>query len=192
MKDLFSRAPNGYHYVRPIKDEFRWVVGVFREDGATQTIIRANKCNLLTYYPIRFNAKGEPTPLFRSYLFTEFREYVTLDIFRSTSKFIRILSAHDDEGLVRPILIRRTAVDENRAMVLASKFNERIIDRRFYGRGSIVAVLHGIMATRKVRLDEDVTPEMRGGRRVRVDMDGVKGTIEIHKLHSRGTPCQHE
>ena len=43
-------------------------------------------------------------------------------------------------------------------------------------------VLHGIMATRKVRLEQNVTPEMPGSQRVKIDMDGVKGTIEIHKL----------
>jgi hypothetical protein len=68
------------------------------------------------------------------------------------------------------------------AMVLEGKYNERVIDRRFYGRGSIVAVLHGVMATRKVRLEQNVTPEMRGSHRVKVDIDGAKGTIEIHKL----------
>ena len=68
------------------------------------------------------------------------------------------------------------------AMVLEGKFNERIIDRRFYGKGSIVAVLHGVMATRKVRLEQNVTPEMPGSQRVKIDMDGVKATIEIHKL----------
>jgi hypothetical protein len=107
---------------------------------------------------------------------------VTLDIFRSTSKFIRIISERDEDGIFHPVLVRRTAVDENRAMVLASKLNERIIDRRFYGRGSIVAVLHGIMSTRKVRLEEDILPEWHGNRRVKVDMDGIKGTIEIHQL----------
>jgi hypothetical protein len=131
---------------------------------------------------VRFNHKGEAAPLFRNYLFIEWREGVTIETCRATSLFVKILSARDDEGIVRPIMVRRNAVDENRAIVLASKFNERIIDRRFYGKGSIVAVLHGVLATKKVRLEDDVTPQMRGSHRVRVDMDGVKGTIEIHKL----------
>jgi hypothetical protein len=183
MLDLFG-APevNGNHYIKPVEDPFRWVVSMFAQDGATQTIIRSNKLCLATYYPIRFNSQGVPVPLFKNYLFVEWREGVTIEICRATSLFVRVLSARDDEGIVRPILVRRTAIDENKAMVMASKFNERIIERRFYGRGSIVAVLHGIMATRKVRLEENVTPQMRGSHRVRVDMDGVKGTIELHKL----------
>jgi hypothetical protein len=183
-KDLFAARPvNGKHYDlfsgAPI-DPFRRVVSIFAGDGATRAIIRANKSDLLTYYPIRFNANGEP--IFRNYLFVERREELTLDLCRDTPKFIKILTAHDDEGLLRPVLVRSNAADQNRAMVLANKFNDRITNLHFYGKGSIVAVLHGIMATRKVRLLEDILPEWRGNHRVKVDMNGVKGTIEIHQL----------
>jgi hypothetical protein len=97
-------------------------------------------------------------------------------------KFIRILTERDEEGLVRPRLVRRNAVDENKAMVMAGRFNERTIKRRIYERGSIVAVLHGVMATRKVRLEEDVLPEWKGNHKVKVDIGGLKGTIELFKL----------
>jgi hypothetical protein len=180
-RDLFSGPPvNGKH--SPPTDTFRWIVGIFSGDGAPRTIIRANKSDLLTYYPVKMNQHGEPTPLFKNYLFLEWRGEATLDICRATSLFIKVLSARDDDGIVRPILVRRNAVDENRAMVMAGRFNERIINRQFYGKGSIVAVLHGIMATRRVRLEEDILPEWRGNHRVKVDMNGVKGVIEIHKL----------
>jgi hypothetical protein len=187
MPDLFngaahSLAERGDLFGGKIEDPFRWVVGIFAQDGATRAIIKANKCKLLTYYPIVFSKDGEPRPLFRNYLFVEFREYVTIDLCRNTPKFIKVLTAHDGDGILRPILVRRDAVDENRAMVLANKFNERIIDRRFYGRGSIVAVLHGVMATRKVRLEENITPDMSGNRKIKIDMNGVRAAIEIHQL----------
>jgi hypothetical protein len=180
MRDLFNGA--AHQSAVSESDSFHWIVAVFSENGATRTIIRANKCHLLTYYPVKMNQQGEPTPLFRNYLFVEWRGGVTLDICRATSLFLQVLSAKDENGIVRPILVRRNAVDENRAMVMAGRFNERIIDRRFYGRGSIVAVLHGVMSTRKVRLDEDILPEWRGNHRVKIDIDGVKGTIEVHQL----------
>ena len=121
-------------------------------------------------------------PLWRNYLLIEFREGVTIDLCRTTSNFIKVISERNEDGLLHPILVRREAVKQSMTMVLEGKFNERIIERRCYGKGSSVAVLHGVMATRKVRLEEDVTPQMRGSHRVRVDMDGVKGTIEVHKL----------
>ena len=56
------------------------MVGVFRDDGASKVIIKANTIPLATYYPIRFNKQGEPTPLFRNYLFLEFQEYITINV----------------------------------------------------------------------------------------------------------------
>jgi hypothetical protein len=163
-------------------DSFRWVVAIFAGDGATRVMIRAHKCDLLTYYPTRFNNQGNPVPLFRNYLFVEFREYITLDICRSTSNFIKVLSARDDEGLARPVLVPRNAIDENRAMVMAGRFNERSLQRQFYGRGSLVRVLEGTFIDRRVRLEEDVFPDWRGNHKVKVDIDGLKGVIEVHKL----------
>jgi hypothetical protein len=186
MHDLFSGAPvNGKHYDlfsgAPI-DTFRWLVAVFSQDGAVRAIIKANKADLKTYYPIRFNGKGEPTPLFRSYLFIEFREYVTIELCREVPKFIKILFERDEGGLVQSIKVRRNAIDENKAMVMAGRFNERIINRRFYGKGSIVRVLEGNFIDKNVRLEIDILPEMRGNYRVPVDINGMKAKIEIYKL----------
>jgi hypothetical protein len=137
---------------------------------------------LATYFPIRFNARGEATPLWRAYLFAEFRDGITIDILRSTSKFIRIISERDDEGIYQPVLVRRNAVQESMAMVMEGKYNERIIERRYYGRGSIVRVLEGNFIDKKVRLEMDVWPEMPGRTKVKVDINGVKAVIELFKL----------
>ena len=153
-KDLFSSAPvNGKHYdlFGAQIDSFRWIVGVFSGNGATQTIIKANKCDLLTYYPIRHNKDGEPTPIFRNYLFVEFREYITIDLCRATTNFIKVLSAGDDDGLVRPMLVRRNAVDENRAMVMAGRFNERRFMQLRHYEGSAKPSLWGEQSTLNVK-----------------------------------------
>lgn len=182
MKDLFAPHINGHSYIKPIEDSFRYICGVFSGNGATQIMQRANEIPLATYFPIRFNGKGEPVPLWRNYLLIEFREGVTINLCRTTSNFLKVISEKDKDGLTHPVLVKKDAVKQSMAMVLEGKFNERIIDRRFYDKGSIVAVLHGVMATRKVRLEQNVTPEMPGSQRVKIDMDGVKATIEIHKL----------
>lgn len=181
MRDLFSGAPiNGHAYLS--QNQFRWIVAIFLADGAVDTIKRANANELKTYYPVKQNAKGEYTPLFRNYLFVEFREYVTLDICRATSKFLKVLSAHDEEGILRPILVRRNAVDENKAMVLAGRFNERINNRHFYGKGHIVQVIEGTFIDKKVKLEIDVLPEMKGSTKIKIDINGVKAVIELYKL----------
>jgi hypothetical protein len=179
MRDLFAPKINDHAY---LGDPFRWVVAMFQQDGATQVIIRAHKFDLATYYPIGFSKDGEPVPLWRNYVFLEWKEQVTLDICRDTPNFLKVLSAHDDEGIVRPILVRRNHVDENGAMVLAGKYNERQLVRRFYGRGSLVRVIEGVFMDKRVRLEENILPEWRGSRRVKVDIDGIKGSIELYKL----------
>jgi hypothetical protein len=178
-RDLFSAPINAHHY---LDDPFRWIVAIFSADGAVQAIIRAHKVELRTYYPIRFNAKSEPIPVFRNYLFGEFREYVTIDLCRETPNFIKVISAHDEEGMLRPILVRRNAINEHRAMILAGRFNERAINRQFYGRGSLVRVIEGTFIEEKVRLKEDMFPDWKGNHRVKVDIDGIKGVIEVYKL----------
>ena len=181
-RDLFAAPINGHHFLKPVEDPFRYICGVFSGDGATQIMQRASTIPLQTYFPIRFNGKGEPIPLWRNYLLIEFREGVTINLCRTTSYFLKVISEKDEDGLVTPVLVKRDAVKQSMAMVLEGKYNERIINRRFYGKGSIVAVLHGVMATRKVRLEQNVTPEMPGSQRVKIDMDGIKGTIEMYKL----------
>jgi hypothetical protein len=36
--------------------------------------------------------------------------------------------------------------------------------------------------SREVRLEIDVTPQMRGGLKVPISIDGIKAVIELHKL----------
>jgi hypothetical protein len=187
MPDLFGGAPkvNGHRYDlfsgKQI-DSFRWVVGVFKDDGAIQTIIRAHKCNLLTYFPLRYNQKGMPTPLWKNYLFVEFREYITIDLCRSTSHFIKVLSARDEDGISRPILLPRNAIQESLRLVTMGKFNEVEFKRRFYVKGSLVRVIEGSFTDRKVMLEIDVPPHMHCRTRVPVDINGIKAKIEIFKL----------
>jgi hypothetical protein len=177
-KDLF--APNGYAYLD--KDKFRWVVGVFRDDGASHTLVRAAANGLKVFYPVKTNIRGEYLPIFKNYLFIEYDEHKTLDVCRATSKFIRVISARDDEGIVRPIMVRRDHIKETMTTVLAGRFNALPTNRRFYGKGSLVVVLEGIMANKRVKLREDIKPEMPGNQRVSVEIGGIKGVIEIFKL----------
>lgn len=184
MRDLFGGAPktNGHAYIKPIEDPFRYICGVFGGDGAIQILQRANKMPLATYFPIRFNGKGEPVPLWRNYLLIEFMEGVTINLCRTTTQFIKVVSERDEEGLMYPVLVKREAVKQSMAMVLEGKFNERIIERRFYGRGSIVRVIEGNFIDKKVRLEMNVTPEMNGNTKIKVDLDGIKASIELFKL----------
>jgi hypothetical protein len=188
MPDLFDkRTPiNGKHYDlfnnREI-DEFRWIVAQFSGSGATRAIIKANTCNLSTYYPLRINKDGEPVPLWANYLFMEFREFVTIDICRNTPRFIKIISARDHgSDIVHPIMVRRNAIAENMKMIMDGRFNERVFVRPFHGRGSLVRVIEGNFLDRRVCLEIDIPPTMRGNIRVPVSIDGIRAVIELHKL----------
>jgi hypothetical protein len=92
MKDLFAPRINGHSYFKPVEDPFRYICGVFSGDGATQVIQRANEIPLATYFPVRFNGNGEPVPLWRNYLLIEFREGVTINLCRTTSNFLKVIS----------------------------------------------------------------------------------------------------
>jgi hypothetical protein len=120
--------------------------------------------------------------LFRNYLFVEFREHLTLDICRATTKFIKVIKTHDDDGKLVPLLVRRNHIEENKAMVLAGKFNERSLQRKFHGQGSTVRVIEGSFIDKRVRLEADILPTMKGNYRVPVDINGIKAKIEIFKL----------
>jgi hypothetical protein len=181
-RDLFAAPVNGHRYIKPVEDSFRYICGVFSGDGAVQILQRANQIPLATFFPIRFNGKGEPVPLWRSYLLIEFREGITINLCRTTSQFLKVVSERDEEGLLRPILVKREAVKQSMAMVLEGKYNERAIDRRFYGKGSLVRVLEGNFIDQKVRLEMDIWPEMPGRTKVKVEIDGLKGMIELYKL----------
>ena len=82
----------------------------------------------------------------------EFREGVTKNLCRTTSHFLKVVSERDEDGLLHPVLVKREAVKQSMAMVMEGKFNERIIERRFYGKGSLVRVLEGTFIDKKVRL----------------------------------------
>jgi hypothetical protein len=181
-RDLFAAPTNGFHYLKPVEDSFRYICGVFSGDGAIQILQRANAIPLQAYFPIRFNGKGEPVPLWRNYLLIEFREGVTINLCRTTANFIKIVSERDKEGLMHPVLVKKEAVRQSMEMVLQGKYNERAIKRQFHGRGSIVRVLEGSFIDQKVRLEVDVTPDMVWRTKVRVDINGVKAIIELFKL----------
>jgi hypothetical protein len=179
-KDLFNGAahPSAISEI----DTFRWIVGVFQADGAVQVIKRAYEHELATFYPIRINRRGEYVPLWANYLFVEFRELVTIQLCRSTSKFLQIISTHDEEGILRPVFARRNAIEETLRLLAQGKFNELEYKRRFYGRGSIVRVIEGALADKTVRLDEDILPTARGNQKIKIDINGIKATIDLFKL----------
>jgi hypothetical protein len=178
MLDLFT----GHGCATNIRDDFRWSVAMFRAHGASEAIKRANQVPLRTYYPIKFNIYGDPIPLWRNYLFIEFKQSLTINICRSTSLFIKVLSMSDDEGVLHPILVRKEAIDENMRLLQLGRFNDKMFIRRFYGRGSVVRVTSGMFQDKKVRLENDVAPDMPGDRRVVVNINGLRGSIEIWKL----------
>jgi hypothetical protein len=172
--DLFTNKPS--------VDDFQWMVALFSGYGATDVIRRANDVPLKTYFPIRFNGKGEPIPLWRNYLFIEFRDKLTLEICRSTSRFLKVLSIHDDEGVLKPILVRKDAINDHLEMLMRGHFNDRLYLRRFYGKGSFVRVIEGIFIDKRVRLEMDIEPGMPGNKKVLVDINGCRGSIELWKL----------
>jgi hypothetical protein len=67
-------------------------------------------------------------------------------------------------------------------MMVAGKFNDVAVQRPFHGKGSLVMVTEGSFVSRKVRVEIDVTPQMRGGLKVPVSIDGIRAVIEIFKL----------
>jgi hypothetical protein len=174
MIDLFSDQKEN--------DDFMWVVGVFANGGAIDAIRRTNEVALKTYFPIKFNGRQEPVPLWRNYLFIEFREFITLQICHSTSKFIKVLSMRDDDDQLRPVLVRKSAIDENQSMVLFGKFNDISYKRKFYGKGSIVRVIEGHFMNKLVVLEVDILPELNGRTMIPVHLNQIKAKIELSKL----------
>jgi hypothetical protein len=193
-RDLF----NGVHYAaQPVMgpivvddvfggytpiEEFFWIVAMFTSDGAVQVIKRANDHDLKTYYPIRLNHKGEYAPLWSNYLFIQWLDGVTVDLCRTTSKFLEIISIKDEDGIKRPVLVPKNAVEESMRLVTQGRFNNVTFVRKFYGRGSLVRIIDGVMHQKLVTLEIDVTPEMRGNLKIPISIGDVKAKIEIHKL----------
>jgi hypothetical protein len=172
--DLFNNGDN---------DSFILIVAQFTGNGATRAIIKAHQCGVLIYYAVRINEKGEPVPLWANYLLVEYREFVTIQLRRGTPSFFKIFSARDvDSDLMQPLMVRREAGAESMKMLMAGRFNEVAMQRPFHGKGSLVLVRDGSFVSRKVRLETDVTPQMRGGLKVPNSIDGVRAVIELHKL----------
>jgi hypothetical protein len=184
MRDLFGTPINGKHYdlFGTKRNEFHWIVGVFSGSGAVEVIKRAHEIPLATYFPIRRNVKGEYIPLWANYLFIEFRESVTIDLCRTTARFIKVISERDEDGVLHPVLIRKHAINESLKLMTQGKFDDIEFKRRTYGRGTIVRVIEGNFIDKRVRLEMAVTPEMNGRTKVRVDIDGIRATIELYKL----------
>jgi hypothetical protein len=78
--------------------------------------------------------------------------------------------------------VRPGAIDESLRLITQGRFDERPVRRRFYGKGSLVRVMDGSFAEKKVRLEEDVRPEMKGGRAVAISIGGWSAKVEIFKL----------
>lgn len=173
MLDLFSQQST---------EDFKWIVAVFASTGAVEAIRLANEVPLKTFYPIRFNGRGEPMPLWRPYLFIEYRRILTTQICRSTNKFIKVLTMRDNEGFEYPVMVRKNAIDEHMSLLLRGQFNAKVFKRRFYGRGSIVRVTDGNFIDKRVRLEMDVTPDMPGTKKVLININGWHGSIELWKL----------
>ena len=173
MLDLFNEYT---------QSDFRWIVAIFQKTGATEAIKKANEVRLRTYYPIRLNYNGEPTPLWRNYLFMEFKESLTLNVCRSSFSFLKIISVHDEEGILRPVLVPKNAIDENLRLLHQGRFNDIQYQRRFYGKGSLVRVIDGIFTDKKVRLETDLPSNVSGNKLVSISIGNWNGKIEIFKL----------
>jgi hypothetical protein len=174
VEDLFSLSPQC--------SDFNWICAVFANTGASEVIRSANDVPLKTYYPIRFNGRGEPIPIFRNYLFIEYRKYITSQVCRSTNKFIKILCMRDDGGNTYPVLLRANSISQSVDMMLSGKYDDRIYKRRFYGKGSLVRVTDGTFIDKKVRLEADLHPNMQSNKKVTISLGNWKGTIEVYKL----------
>jgi hypothetical protein len=177
MFDLFGVAGGA-----TISDDFKWSVAIFRSHGASEVIRRANDQQLRTYYPIRRNKLGNLVPLWSNYLFIEFRNQITLSICRSTSNFIKILSLPDKDGINHPVLVRKNAIDESLRLYALGKFDDREYRRKFYGKNSLVRIIHGDFAGTRVQLLVDITPDMIESRKVPIHLGNWKASIEIFKL----------
>lgn len=185
---MYEREHRGLeHQVQDLFDQqsvndFHWIVAVFANTGAVDVIRKANEVPLKTFYPIRFNGRGEPIPMWRHYLFIEFRQFITAEICRSTKKFIKVITMRDNFGIEYPVMVRKNAINEHMGLLLSGKFNDKLRMRRFYGKGSFVRVIEGTFIDKRVKLDMDITPDMPGNKKVLVDINGFKGSIELWKL----------
>jgi hypothetical protein len=178
MLDLFA----GSGGATVMDESFQWSVAMFRAKGAVEVIKRANDSSLRTYYPFKRNKSGDFIPLWRNYLFIEFKSQLTITICRSTSNFIKILCIPDEDGINQPVLVRKNVIDENMRLVQAGKFDDIEFRRKYYGIGSLVNIISGDFSGHKVRLLGDVPPDAPGNRKIPVVINGWKASIELWKL----------
>ena len=80
------------------------------------------------------------------------------------------------------MLVRRDAISESLRLMTQGKFDERVPARRFYGRGSMVHIIDGVLHDKLVRLEIDVLPNMSANTKVPISIDGLRAKIELHKL----------
>lgn len=168
MLDLFSSVD---------QTDFCWIVAIFQGCGASDVIKRANEIPLTTYYPLKIDRDGNLVPLWRNYLFIEHQWRISVDICRSTSKFIKFIN---NGGL--PVLVPKNAINAHLELVSQGKFNAKTFSRRFYGRGALIRVLEGHFMNKKVRLEADLEPDMPKNRLIPVSIGNWKGQIEVFKL----------
>jgi hypothetical protein len=176
MLDLFNGSSSAH------QEDFMWSVAVFRATGASEVIKRANQHELHTFYPFRRTRNGDLIPLWRNYLFIEFKQILTLNICRSTSNFIKILSIPDEEGQNQPVLVRKNVINDSMRFLQIGKFDDVAPHRRFYGRGSYVSIINGDLLGKKVELLSDIPSDMSSNKRVAISIGGWRATIEVFNL----------
>jgi hypothetical protein len=170
MLDLFA-APE------TITNDFHWAVAMFKANGAVQVIRRASDNQLKTYYPFKRNRLGDFVPLWRNYLFIQFQQCLTIDICRTTSNFIKLLSIEN-----QPILVRKNAINESMRLLQLGKFDDVVYKRPFYGQGSLVNIISGDFSDRKVELLADIPSDMPGSKKIPISINGWRANIEVFKL----------
>jgi hypothetical protein len=168
MLDLFGQND---------QKDFYWIVAMFTGCGASDVIKRANGIPLQTYYPLRLNKDGNMVPLWRNYLFIEFKGRISVDICRSTYRFLKFINIDKI-----PILVPKNAINSHLELLNQGKFDEKTHFRRFHGRGALITVIDGNFANKRVRLEADIPPNLPGNKLVPVSIGNWSGKIELFKL----------
>jgi transcription antitermination factor NusG len=168
--DLFQNQPK--------ENNFYWIVGVFSGNGALEAIRRAIDYHLQIYYPHKLNQNNQLVPLWKNYLFIEYVPKISVQICRNATRFIKIISIDGE-----PVLVRHDAIDESLQLLKLGKYNDRVtFIRRFYERGSLIRVIEGNFADKKVKLEMDIVPDMPDYKKVKVSIGNWSGRIELFKL----------
>jgi hypothetical protein len=88
----------------------------------------------------------------------------------------------NEEGEYEPVLVRKDAIYENMRLLRLGAFNDINYQRRYYGVGSLVNIISGDFSGRRVQLLGDIPIDMPGNKKVLVDINGWKASIEVFKL----------